>query len=146
MQPTEPDRNSKCDRIDTPERNTQSDLNAERDHDTEADLNTEDAISLRDISQRFEAAWEDGTATPRLEDYLSLLQAEEKAPLFRELLKIETMHRTRRGESPSGSEYVARFPHYKQLVDDFFLAEFPGVEDQPGHGAVENCISLTKWG
>jgi hypothetical protein len=65
----------------------------------------------------FEAAWKvagNGGARPWIEDYLSAAGTGERAPLLRELIKVELHYR--RDEHPSADEYRQRFPAYGQLL------------------------------
>jgi serine/threonine-protein kinase len=64
---------------------------------------------IEDVCQRFEAAWRAGSP-PCLEDYLSGWEGPERAALLRELVPLEADYRAARGEAPTATQYLARFP------------------------------------
>src|SRR5437764_14976572 len=79
----------------------------------------------RHVDQRcdqFEAAWQaagQGSAIPRLEDYVTGVPEPEHGILLRELLVLDLDYRRRAGQQPQAAEYLARFP----ALDPAWLAQ-----------------------
>src|SRR5262245_36624636 len=80
--------------------------------------------------------------SPRIEDVLGLIPAEERCALFEALLRIEFELQP----SPLGrrEEYLARFPVYTGVVDSLLSEHFAfGQQGTPGEvGASANELSL----
>lgn len=68
------------------------------------------------MCDEFEQSWRQGSR-PRIEEYLGDLYGDRRKAAFRELLEIELIHRTKRGESKLRHEYLQRFPDYCSLID-----------------------------
>jgi tRNA A-37 threonylcarbamoyl transferase component Bud32 len=71
---------------------------------------------VEQVCARFEDAWRAGQR-PRLEDFLGNTAEAERAPLLRELLRLELQYRLRAGEQPNPQEYQLRFPGQDDLID-----------------------------
>jgi eukaryotic-like serine/threonine-protein kinase len=67
----------------------------------------------------FEAAWRRGEG-PRIGDYVKSFPAPQRAALFRELLALEIELRGAAGASPKRTDYLARFPEWREIVDAVF--------------------------
>ena len=86
------------------------------------------------VCDHFEAAWKLGVR-PRIEDYLSAVEAVRRPRILRELLFVELACRGRIHEQPRADEYSKRFPGYAELVDAVFSsaqASTPTGGDQGG--------------
>jgi len=81
--------------------------------------------------EAFETAWRDGD-DPRIEDRLDVPSNVKERLLF-ELLALEIELRRGRGEQPSASEYVERFPNRVVVVARAF-AESASAGEVPGEG------------
>jgi serine/threonine protein kinase len=68
------------------------------------------------IRDRFAQALRSGTS-PRIEAFLAEAVAAARPTLFRELLRIEFVHRHGAGERPTADEYLLRFPEYGALIE-----------------------------
>jgi WD40 repeat protein len=61
------------------------------------------------IADRFEAAWESGTA-PAIADYLGDSSGEQRTALVRELARIDLERRRKAGQEATWDDYVRQFP------------------------------------
>jgi serine/threonine protein kinase/O-acetyl-ADP-ribose deacetylase (regulator of RNase III) len=69
------------------------------------------------VCQAFEAAWQavcPEQGRPRIEDYLTTVDAAGRGPLLRELVRVELHYR--RAERPAPDEYRRRFPEHAHLL------------------------------
>jgi serine/threonine-protein kinase len=87
-------------------------------------MSPELAERLEAMCDRFEREWLAGP-TPRLEDFLSLVEAIDRPVLLRVLLAMELEYRGRAGDQPRVGEYLARLPGFRTLVVDVFASLFP---------------------
>jgi serine/threonine protein kinase len=90
------------------------------------------AAQVEQICQAFEAAWEAG-GRPAVEDYLRVVPAASRAPLLRELLRLDLAYRGRQNEKPTLEEYRRRFPEDADLLWSVFR-ETPTAADAPPPG------------
>ena len=74
------------------------------------------------VSAEFRAAWQSGSR-PEIEPYLSRVEPDQRAGLLRDLLTIEVAGRRERGESPTSSEYRARFELLTGALEHLFSEE-----------------------
>ena len=74
------------------------------------------------ICMDFEAAWKAGQE-PLVEDYLGDAQGPIRSSLLRELLLLDWDYRKRAGENLAISEFHARFPHDRELIDTSLTVE-----------------------
>src|ERR1700679_4326597 len=74
---------------------------------------------LDPVCNRFEEPWLAG-ATPRLEEFLILVDEVDRPALLRELLELESYYRGRRGEKVAAEEYHRRLPQYAETVAAVF--------------------------
>jgi len=92
------------------------------------------AAGLLPLGLAFEQGWLRGDA-PRLEDYLSQLEAGAPPPvravLFRELLVLEIDYRRQRQETPTTAEYQRRFPEHSELILRLVCATPSGTDAAP---------------
>jgi WD40 repeat protein len=72
------------------------------------------------------ADWRAGKS-PRLEDFLTGWQGQERAALLRELVPLDADYRAIQGEAPSPTQYRARFPD----LDPSCLDECPAAQPSP---------------
>ncbi len=104
----------------------------------------------------FEDAWL-GKLNPRIEDFLGRVAPELRDELLRELLSIEILIRSERGEHPQPSEYEARFPRDFGLIVGVFHASatpgpnriqgrFPASRDSDEEGGSLTAILLPGTG
>lgn len=80
------------------------------------------------LCDAFEAAWQQHSAhgeSPRIEDYLGHAREPLRSALLRELLFVERQIRLARGETPGAEEYIARFPHDRELIELVFSDSAP---------------------
>lgn len=66
---------------------------------------------------RFEQAWL-ANANPLLEEFLDQVDADQRAPLLRELLGLEAELLQQKGIVPYLGSYLGRFPHHAEVVED----------------------------
>jgi WD40 repeat protein/tRNA A-37 threonylcarbamoyl transferase component Bud32 len=78
------------------------------------------------VCRRFEAAWRTGQA-PCLEDYVGGWEGPERAALLRELVPLDADYRAARGEAPTPTQYLARFPD----LDPSCLEDCPAAQPSP---------------
>src|SRR5262245_15423202 len=83
-------------------------------------------VQIDEICNRFEKSWKSGRKR-RIEDYLQAAPPEARSRLLGELLALERALRIDRGENPSFTEYLQRFPGEQAVV----RAEFEIPEDIP---------------
>ena len=84
------------------------------------------------ICDRFEEAWKTGLR-PVLEDHLAEVPEPIRPVLLRELLAVEIPYRRRAGETPTRSEYQARFPeHAATLAAILEETSVGAMESDPG--------------
>src|SRR5262245_60100975 len=77
------------------------------------------ARRVDNVCDRFEAAWQavaQGGPRPRLEDYLTGAQTEDRTILLRELLLLELAYRHASDEELMAEDYRNRFPEDAALV------------------------------
>src|SRR5262245_21990392 len=74
---------------------------------------------LQEIRDAFELAWEHGSS-PKIEEYICLVDANDRAQILRELMCIEIAYRLRRGHIPVALEYECRFRDHAELVRQAF--------------------------
>jgi WD40 repeat protein/tRNA A-37 threonylcarbamoyl transferase component Bud32 len=79
------------------------------------------------VCRRFEAVWRTGQA-PCLEDYVGGWEGPERAALLRELVPLDADYRAARGEAPTPTQYLARFPD----LDPSCLEDCPAAQRLPG--------------
>ena len=79
---------------------------------------------------RFESAWRRGQR-PRLEDYLDASVGTHRVELLHLLLCIELEIRRGYGEFPRLDEYLDRFPHDRELLDDAFAVHATELTGSP---------------
>ncbi len=91
------------------------------------------ARRLDPLCDRLEQQWLAG-ASPRLEEFLPLVEELDRPALLRELLDLELHHRARRGERPTAEEYRQRVPGYVAIVDACaaFVETGPATTGLPG--------------
>lgn len=95
------------------------------------------------LCQAFEKNWQEGK-NPQIEDGLSVVEAALRPQLLEQLLQLEVQVRRQRGENPSRSEYVSRFPTASKALDAVFgNAERPDTDDQ-SRGAVSTAHYSSK--
>src|SRR5271154_5409299 len=70
---------------------------------------------LNPVCDRFEAQWLAG-ATPRLEEFLPLVDDADRPALVREMLELERHYRGQRGENATAEEYRQRLPQYAGII------------------------------
>jgi hypothetical protein len=88
---------------------------------------------IDDIADRFEDAWRTGPR-PRIEDYLTVDNANGRAALLEELVCVDVHRRRQADEAPLQAEYQARFPDDLTAVEAGFLAGSvprPATETDP---------------
>lgn len=71
------------------------------------------------IGDQFDRAWQ-SPEIPRLEDFLGKTTEPLRSTLLLELLAVELEYRTKRGDLPDFSEYLARFPNDVEVVKRCF--------------------------
>src|SRR5262245_32579405 len=76
-------------------------------------------VQLNRVCDVFKNAWTTGPR-PRIEDYLGGRTGHERAAAFQVLLSVEIELRTRAGERPDPSEYLARFPQFSDAIKNVF--------------------------
>jgi tetratricopeptide (TPR) repeat protein len=74
---------------------------------------------LETACDRFEAVLKAGER-PRIEEFLEGMPEPGRPALLRELLVLDLEYRGRSGESPSATEYLARFASYGAVIDGVF--------------------------
>jgi tetratricopeptide (TPR) repeat protein len=91
-----------------------------------------EALRVEQLCTRFEGAWKQGPAQPRLEDFLPGEggNSEDLHVMLCELLQVELAYRCQRGDLPALAEYLARFPSQKNIVARVFAEAGMGA-DQP---------------
>ena len=82
-------------------------------------LSPSEARRVNDLCERFEAAWRSG-AEPRIEVSLRELPETAHSALFNELLALELELRCGRGDRPTPTEYLERFPERIRSIDAAF--------------------------
>jgi serine/threonine protein kinase len=87
------------------------------------------ASRLNPICDRFESQWLAG-ATPRLEEFLPLVDEADRPALVRELLELERLYRSRRGEPATADELRQRLPEYADLIAS--AADRPSTQPSAG--------------
>jgi tetratricopeptide (TPR) repeat protein len=80
------------------------------------------------ICDECEQAWRTGAPVP-IETRVSAFSGREQATLLRELLAIEVEYRLRKGDCPSASEYLERFPRHPEVVALVFQESASAAED-----------------
>lgn len=78
--------------------------------------------AARRAVEQFEGQWRDGQA-PRIEDFLSEVEPDDRPELLRDLLALEVRLRRDRGDAPYPSEYRGRFPDDPEAVAGTFGAD-----------------------
>ena len=88
---------------------------------------------LDQVCDRYEDAWRDGFG-PRIEDYLrdADVPPSRRAAMLVELLKVDRELRQARGDPPTISEYLDRFPGYAPVVRSLFGDQRVGNYDLIG--------------
>jgi serine/threonine-protein kinase len=74
------------------------------------------AARLDPVCDRFESEWLAGRR-PRLEDYVSLAEENDRPALLRELLALDCEYRVRHGERPAPDDYLPRFPDHAAVIE-----------------------------
>jgi serine/threonine-protein kinase len=102
---------------------------------------------LRPLCARFAADWQAGRR-PRLEDFLSQVEEQERSALLRALLALELEHRTRGGEAPSAEEYHLRLPGHNAVIENALAVRTVGPETlaSPAPAAPEEESTLRRAG
>lgn len=77
------------------------------------------AVQVDRIGNQFDRAWQ-SNERPRLEDYLAQAAEPLRSTLLMELLAVELEYRTKRGEVPDVTEYLARFPQDMEILNRCF--------------------------
>ncbi len=80
--------------------------------------------ALDRVCDRFELAWQ-FDERPKLEDFLSDVEAEVRESLFRLLLELEIEYRRRAGEPIAADDYRDRYPAWSSVIDDVLAAPSP---------------------
>ena len=73
------------------------------------------AQRIEDACRRFESGWQ-GSARPRIEDFLCAAPREEQPALLRALLTLELSYCKQANETVIADDYLRRFPEYADLV------------------------------
>jgi hypothetical protein len=81
-----------------------------------SDLSASAVGRLDETCDRFEDAWQSGQR-PRLEDFLTAVEEQERPILFRRLLDVELTYRRQVGEAPTPEEYASRFPDNADFIE-----------------------------
>ncbi len=79
------------------------------------------------LVESFVLDWQQGRC-PRIEDRIANIQGSAKVSSFEKLLFAEVRHRRTVGETPSASEYVARFPTMEEAVRKLLGNEVDGLQ------------------
>ena len=77
------------------------------------------ARRVHQACENFESDWRKG-GQPRLEHFVDSVCLEDRPTLFSELLPLEIELRRERGDRPCCTEYLARFPDLKDVIDAAF--------------------------
>jgi serine/threonine protein kinase len=88
-------------------------------HSREGDIDTIILEQIDGVCMAFERALKEG-GSPGIAERLAGWENSARSRLLEELLVLELDYRRRRGESPSASEYHARFPHDGKVIDQGF--------------------------
>jgi len=84
------------------------------------------------ICGAFETAWRSGRP-PQCEAFLERVPADQRPQLLSDLLLVEVQYRQQQGQLPQRDEYLARFPAYRQVVEDLWNTfDAPGSFDASG--------------
>ena len=75
---------------------------------------------IESLSSDFRKRLRNGESA-RIEDYLARIDESARTHLFQNLLLLELRFRGTRGEAPSSSEYIQRFPQFKAQIRQAFL-------------------------
>jgi serine/threonine protein kinase/formylglycine-generating enzyme required for sulfatase activity len=86
------------------------------------------------ICGAFETAWRSGRP-PQCEAFLERVPADQRPQLLSDLLLVEVQYRQQQGQLPQRDEYLARFPAYRQVVEDLW-----NTFDAPG-SVDANCMT-----
>ncbi len=86
------------------------------------------------LCMRFEKNWKAGQPE-KLEELLHGVADRIRAPLLRELLRVEIHHRRLQGETPVSEEYVTRFPDMEAMIRS--LLPPPGEVEMTAQPAIE---------
>jgi hypothetical protein len=92
-------------------------------------LSEEAVWRLEEACCRFEGAYQAGRR-PRLEDFETGPEGDERLALLRELLRLEVHYRRRAGEGPSAADYQTRFPEATAVLQEVFASP-PGPDGPP---------------
>jgi tRNA A-37 threonylcarbamoyl transferase component Bud32 len=92
-------------------------------------LSVEAVWRLEEVCCRFEQAWRSG-GRPRLEDFVTGPEGDERLALLYHLLRLEVDYRRRAGEGPSAADYQTRFPEATAVLQEVF-ASTPGPAGPP---------------
>jgi len=93
------------------------------DNDSPSSSGRSRKLSLDVICQAFQKELEEGRR-PKIEKVLSQLKEKYHERVLRSLMMSEIGYRRRAGDSPSKSQYLARFPAFEEVVEGVF--EFLG--------------------
>jgi WD40 repeat protein/tRNA A-37 threonylcarbamoyl transferase component Bud32 len=89
-------------------------------------------LRIDDVCNHFEAAWRLGSPVP-IEDFLGGWDEPERTALLRELVAVEVLYRSRRGDSCSPAEYRQRFPTLREAdLTSLFGTRATTTVDQAG--------------
>jgi serine/threonine-protein kinase len=83
-------------------------------------------------ADRFERDWKRGGERPRIEDFLGDEPEPRRAPLLKELIRVERELRQGVGESPDPEEYFRRFPEDHAAIEAAFGIGERGDSPPPG--------------
>jgi serine/threonine-protein kinase len=84
----------------------------------------ERARRIHRLCEEFERRWR-GSGRPALESYLEQADPDDRESLFAELLELELELCGESGESPTRSDYLARFPSHASRIEEVFAALAP---------------------
>ncbi len=83
------------------------------------EIPTRDLSWIDEEAMRFEREWQAG-CRPRIEDFLAHREEPHRAPLLKELLRVECELRRKAGDSATAGEYGRRFPGHAGVIDSVF--------------------------
>lgn len=75
---------------------------------------------------------------PRIEDYLGQLTEPDHSRLLRQLLLVEWQLRLRSGESPTGDEYLARFPEHAGVIHEIASHASTKLDHRVGQSSTDS--------
>jgi tRNA A-37 threonylcarbamoyl transferase component Bud32 len=95
------------------------------------------SLSTSPTIAEFEHRWREGKH-PRIEDFVASVDDGQRLAIFQQLVALEVTLRRQTGESPTASEYRARFPDYAQVATDA-IQEIDSRVDTVGPSANESA-------